>query len=150
MSLYRQPGRARATTLALVAAGAVLAGAGIGFGVGRGTAGSEPSAAAVAARLRDELRPVRAGLELFPTEYPQAYRRTGREAVGVSADAQRVRMALDAALPDLRALAPAGAAALDARIGALVDAIRAHDAPPRVIRLASAAADELDRVPGGR
>ncbi|MGN6189673.1 MAG: hypothetical protein ACTHOE_12310 [Conexibacter sp.] len=147
MSLYRQPRAARPLLLAGIAVVALLVGGGIGFALGRGSA-PEPSAQDVVAKLRDELRPLGAGLELLPTEYPQAL--AGKDgAAAVTGDLGRIRSALAASAADLRTLDPAGARALAARVAALTAAIAARVPPAQVQRLAAAAQDALAGVPGG-
>jgi len=149
VSLYRQPGRSRSLALAALAAGALLIGGAIGFALGRGSA-DEPSARDVAAQLRERLRPLAAGLELLPTEYPQSLRGAGEESAAVRGDLARMRAALAAAAPDLRALDPVGAAALAARVDALEAAVRARASAARVERLATVAHAALADLPGGR
>jgi len=148
MSLYRQPRAARPLLLAGIAVAALLIGGAIGFALGRGSA-PEPSAQDVVAQLRDELRPLSAGLELLPTEYPQALA-GGGESAAVSGDLGRIHGALAAATPELRALDPAGARTLADRVAALERAIEARVASAQVARLAAAAQAALADVPGGR
>jgi hypothetical protein len=147
MSLYRQPRGARPLLLAGIAVAALLIGGAIGFALGRGSA-SEPSAQDVVAQLRDELRPLAAGLELLPTEYPQALQ-GGGESAAVTGDLGRIRSALSAAAPDLQTLDPAGERALAARVAALEQAIDARVPAAQVKQLAAAAQDALAGVPGG-
>ena len=147
MSLYRQPRAARPLLLAGIAVAALLIGGAIGFALGRGSA-PEPSAQDVVSQLHDELRPLAGGLELLPTEYPQAL--AGRDgAAAVTGDLGRIRSALAAAAPDLRALDPAGARALAERVTALEQAIAARAPAAQVQRLAAAARNALAGVPGG-
>lgn len=147
MSLYRQPRAARPLLLAGIAIVALLIGAAIGFALGRSSA-PEPSAQDVVSQLRDELRPLAAGLELLPTEYPQALS-GGGESAAVTGDLGRIRSALAAATPGLRALDPAGARALAERVTALKQAIAARAPAVQVKQLAAAAQDALAGVPGG-
>jgi len=147
MSLYRQPRAARPLLLAGIAVIALLIGGAIGFALGRSSA-PEPSAQDVVAHLRDQLRPLAAGLELLPTEYPQALS-GGGESAAVTGDLGRIRSALAAAAPDLRTLDPAGARALADRVAALEQAIAARVPAAQVQRLAAAAQDALASVPGG-
>jgi hypothetical protein len=147
MSLYRQSRGARPLLIAVVAGLALLAGVALGFGLGRGTA-PEPSAQDVAAQLRDELRPIAGGLQLLPTEYPQALA-GGGESAAVEGGLARIRSALAAAAPDLRALDPDGERALATRFAELEQAIEARAPSAHVSRLAGAAQDALAEVPGG-
>ncbi|HYV14809.1 MAG TPA: hypothetical protein VE972_02170 [Conexibacter sp.] len=149
MSLYRQPGRARPLLIAAVALVALLVGGAIGFGIGRSSS-PDPSAQDVVAQLRTRLRPLSAGLELLPTEYPQALRSSGDEAAAVSGDLGRIRGALTAASADLRVLDPIGAQALGTRVAALATAVHAQAPPAQVTRLAAQAQTALAQVPGGR
>ncbi|HKG38034.1 MAG TPA: hypothetical protein VKB25_03520 [Conexibacter sp.] len=147
MSLYRQPSRTRPLLIAAIAAVALLAGLAIGFGLGRSSA-PKPSAQDVVAELRDGLRPLAAGLQLLPTEYPQA-REGGGESAAVDGDLARIRAALAATAPDLRVLDPTGARALAARVTALEQAIDDTAPSARVARLAAAAQATLAELPGG-
>jgi len=147
MSLYRQPRAARPLLIASIAAVALLVGGAIGFALGRGSA-PEPSAQDVVSQLRDDLRPLAAGLELLPTEYPQALQ-GGGESAAVTGDLGRIRSALAASAADLRTLDPAGARALANRVAALEQAIAARVPPAQVKQLATAAQDALAGVPGG-
>jgi len=149
MSLYRQPGRVRPLVIALVALVALLVGGGIGFALGRGSS-PDPTARAVVDQLRGTLRPLGAGLELIPTEYPQSRQGTGSEAAAVRGDLDRIDAALRDATPDLRVLDPVGARTLAARVAALAAAVRADATPARVRALAAAAQAALAAVPGGR
>ena len=147
MSLYRQPRAARPLLLAGIAVIALLIGGAIGFALGRSSA-PEPSAQDLVSQLRDELRPLAAGLELLPTEYPQALS-GGGESAAVTGDLGRIRAALAAAVPDLRTLDPVGARALADRVAALEQAIAARAPAAQVSRRAAAAQDALASVPGG-
>ncbi|HEX7290852.1 MAG TPA: hypothetical protein VF250_06945 [Conexibacter sp.] len=147
MSLYRQPRASRPLLIAGIAVVALLVGGAIGFALGRGSA-PEPSAQDVVAQLSDDLRPLAAGLELLPTEYPQALA-GGAESAAVTGDLAHIRAALTAAGPDLRALDPAGARALAERVAALERAIDARAPAAQVERLAADAQDALAGVPGG-
>lgn len=148
MSLYRQPRAARPLVIAGIAVAALLIGGAIGFALGRSSA-PEPSAQDVVAQLRDELRPLAAGLALLPTEYPQALA-GGGESAAVTGDLARVRSALDAAAADLRALDPDGERTLADRLAALEHAIDTRAPAAEVERLATAAQEALLDVPGGR
>jgi hypothetical protein len=148
MSLYRQPRASRPLAISLVALAALLVGGAIGFAIGRASA-PDPSAQDVVSQLREELRPLAAGLELLPTEYPQA-RAGGGESAAVDGDLARIRGALHAAQADLRALDPAGARTLADRVATLAAAIRARAASAQVARLAADAQAALADVPGGR
>jgi len=147
VSLYRQPRAARPLLLAVVAAVALLVGGAVGFALGRGSA-PEPSAQDVVAGLREQLRPLAGGLELLPTEYPQALA-GGGESAAVVGDLARIRSALAAARPDLRALDPHGERALSARVAALGGAVEKRAPAARVAGLAAAAQAALADVPGG-
>jgi len=148
MSLYRQPRAARPLLIAGIAAVALLVGGALGFALGRNSA-PEPSAQDVVAQLRDELRPLAAGLELLPTEYPQALA-GGGESAAVTGDLGRIRGALTATRADLATLDPAGARTLADRVAALEQAIDARVPAAQVKQLAAAAQDALAGVPGGR
>jgi hypothetical protein len=147
MSLYRQPSRTRPLLIAAIAAVALLAGVAIGFGLGRSTA-PDPSAQDVVAELHDRLRPLAAGLQLLPTEYPQAVE-GGGESAAVTVDLARIRDALTATAPDLRALDPDGARTLADRVAALEQAIDERAPTGEVTRLAAAAQAALAQLPGG-
>ncbi|HEU4703383.1 MAG TPA: hypothetical protein VFS37_12950 [Conexibacter sp.] len=147
MSLYRQPRATRPLLLAGIAVAALIVGAAIGFALGRSSA-PEPSAQDVVAQLREELRPLAGGLQLLPVEYPQALA-GGGESAGVEGGLARIRAALADATPDLRALDPAGARALAARVAALEQAVEARAPAAQVEQLVSAAQDALADVPGG-
>jgi hypothetical protein len=151
LSLYRQPGRVAARTLALVGVAALVVGLAGGFALGRGTA-PEPSLADRVADLRRRLEPAGQGLELTVTEYPQAVR-AGRviaptEYQAAKADVRRVRDTIAGARADLRALAPARAAALDRAVGALSSAVDRRAAPAEVRRLSARAQAALRALAG--
>jgi hypothetical protein len=148
MSLYRQPGRVRPLMIAAVAVVALLIGLGIGYALGH-SARSKPSAQDAVAQLRNTLRPLGAGLELIPTEYPKLLHGTSADRAAVHDDVQRIRAALTRAAPDLRVLDPAGARTLSARVAALEAAVRAQTPPARVTQCAAAAQSALAAVPGG-
>src|SRR3954454_1699914 len=107
MSLYRQPGRVAARTLALAALAALVAGLIAGFALGRVTAAA-PTLADKVAELRTELRPADQGIELTATEYAQAVRggqvTAPTEYGAAQADVRRVRDVLATTRADLRAL----------------------------------------------
>jgi hypothetical protein len=151
VSLYRQPGRVAARTLALLGVAALVVGLAGGFALGRGTA-PEPSLADRVADLRQELQPADQGLELTATEYAQAVR-AGRvveptEYRAAQADVQRVRDTIAGARADLRALAPARAAALDRAVGVLASAVDRRAPPAEVRRLSGRARAALRAVAG--
>jgi hypothetical protein len=148
VSLYRQPGAARARVIAIVAGVALLIGLGIGYALGDG-GGEDPSASAVVDGLRADLRPVVNGLELLPNEYAQAFRGSGNEGAGVTGALGRIRAGLNEARPDLRVLAPAGTRELEAAVAALERAVRARRPPAEVGRLVRRASEALAAVPGG-
>jgi hypothetical protein len=142
MSLYRQPGRVAARTLALAALATLVAGLVAGFALGRVTA-AEPTLADKVAELRTELGPADQGIELTATEYAQAVR-GGRvtaptEYGAAQADVRRVREVLAATRADLRALDAAKAAALESAVDALDSAVRARVDPTEVQRRSDAA-----------
>ena len=147
MSLYRQPGSTRPLLIAAIAAVALLAGGAIGYALGRGSA-PDPSSQDVVAQLRDELRPLAGGLELLPTEYPQALA-GGGESAAVTGDLGRIDDALAAAGPDLEALDPKCLHALARRVVLLRQAIAGRAAAAEVARLATSAQSALADVPGG-
>jgi hypothetical protein len=149
MSLYRRTRGIRPRTLAAALVAALVAGAGAGYAIGRSSAG-EPTGAALAARLSTALRPVANGLEILPTEYPQAYAGSGNEGAAVRGALGRLRAGFDAARGDLRALEPAGERALGRRIAALEAAVAAKARPSEVARLTAQARQALAEVPGGR
>src|SRR4051794_11013184 len=115
MSLYRQPGRASARTIAVIVAAALVVGLAAGFGIGRATGGEDQrSVAEAVAALRGDLRPALSGLGLVRIEYAQAVK-DGRvaaptEYAAAKADVQRARAAVTAHAGDLRALSPEQAA----------------------------------------
>jgi hypothetical protein len=147
LSLYRQPGRAAARTVAAAAAVALLAGGGIGYAIGAAGGEEETSLADALAALRTDVRPIANGLELVGTEYPQAVR-GGRvvaatEYAAARADVQRARDTLAAHAADLRALAPGRAAALRRTLARLAAAVDARAGRAEVDRIRAAAAAQL-------
>lgn len=148
MSLYRQPGRTRATTLAAVAAVALLVGGGIGFALARATE-SDPTVSEALAPIRDDLKTVSNGLELIPTEYPQALRGTGDEIAGVTSGLERIRAAFASARGDLVQLDPAGVKRVEADLAALEAAMRAKEKADAVSQLAERASTDVANLPGG-
>ena len=148
MSLYRQPGRVRAPVLAAAAVAALVIGGAIGFALGRSSA-PDPSARDVVSRLRLELRPAVNGLQLLPTEYPQAYRGAGNERAAVRGAMARIRAAVARARPDLGVLDPAGLRNLEQGVAALQRAVDAKAPPAQVARSAQTLAGVLAAVPGG-
>jgi hypothetical protein len=149
VSLYRQPGRARPLLIAAIAVAGLAIGLALGFALGR-SGREEPSARTLVAGLHETLRPLAAGLELLPTEYPQARAGAGNESAAVQGDLARIDAALRDAAPDLRALDPAGARTLAARVAAVRAAVREDVPPAQLERLADAAQEALATVPGGR
>jgi hypothetical protein len=149
VSLYRQPGRVRPLLIAGIAVAALAVGLALGFALGR-SGREEPSARQLVASLRSTLRPLAAGLELLPTEYPQARAGAGNESAAVRGDLARIDAALHDAAPRLRALDPASARTLADRVAAVRAGVRADVPPARLERLAAAAQDALAAVPGGR
>lgn len=147
MSLYREAGARRKTILIAIGV-ALLVGLIGGFVLGRSSVG-EPKAADVIERLRADLGPVGNGLELLPREYEQAQAGSGAEGVGVKGNVDRIVASLDAALPDLKALDPAGAQELEGAVTSLAGAVGGNAPPAQVKQLAEAASSALKRVPGG-
>jgi hypothetical protein len=150
MSLYRQPGRAAGRTIAIAATVALLAGGGIGYAIGAAGGDPTPSVRTAIANLGSGVQPVRDGLELVSTEYAQAVR-GGRvvaatEYGAAKADVQRAQAAVAAHRADLRALAPAGTARLDAALVRLADAVAARADGAVVDRLAGAAQAQIDAI----
>jgi hypothetical protein len=151
MSLYRQAGRASGRIIAIVAAAAIVAGLIAGFAIGRATA-PDPSLAEKIGELRSQLRPAEQGLELTATEYSQAVR-GGRviaptEYQAAQADVDRAARTVATARADLRALDPAGAAALDRAIAALRSAVEQRADPTEVQRLSDAGRAALRAADG--
>jgi hypothetical protein len=149
MSLYRQPGRVRPLLIAGIAVAGLIVGLVLGYALGR-SGRKDPTAQDLVAQLHETLRPLAAGLELLPTEYPQARAGAGNETAAVQGDLGRIDAALREAASDLRVLDPAGARTLDARVAAIRAAVREDVSPAQLERLASAAQDALADVPGGR
>lgn len=146
MSLYRQPGRVAARTLALAAAGALVVGLAGGYAIGRATAPAPTVAKAVAA-LRGHLRPVEQGIVLAPTEYGQAVK-GGRvvaptEYEAARADVQRAQDAVDRSRAELSALDAARAQALERAVATLRAAVARKADAAEVQRLAAAAEQAL-------
>jgi hypothetical protein len=149
MSLYREAGRRSTGRLVAIAAAVLVAGLAIGFGIGRATE-PDPTAADVVAQLRSDLQPVANGLEILPTEYPQAREGAGNETAAVQGGLDRIRTALRAAAPDLRTLDPSGLQDLQTAVDRLAEAVEAKAAPAQVERLTQRATTALQAVPGGR
>jgi hypothetical protein len=151
VSLYRQPGRFAARTLALAASGSLVVGLAVGFGVGRAGA-PEPSLADRVAELRRTLAPAEHGIELTATEYGQAV--SGGRVVAPTeydaarGDVSRTEAAVTAARPDLRALDPGRAAALEAAVARMSAAVRTRSDAAEVRRRSDAAARALDAALG--
>jgi hypothetical protein len=142
VSLYRQPGRVAARTLALAAAGALVVGLAGGFAIGRATAPAPTVAKAVAA-LRRDLRPAEQGFVLAPTEYGQAVK-GGRvvaptEYQAAREDVQRAQAAVDRSRAELSALDAAKARALERAVADLGAAVARRADPTEITRLAAAA-----------
>jgi hypothetical protein len=151
MSLYRQAGRTSARTLAIAAVAALVVGLLGGYLIGRATA-PKPTLADKVADLRASLGPAQEGIELSATEYPQAVR-DGRvvaptEYAAAQADVQRARDAISGASPDVRALDPARAAALEKSVADLRAAIDAKQDPAQVRQRSAAASAALAAVLG--
>jgi hypothetical protein len=152
LSLYRQPGRVATRTLALCAAAALVTGLIGGFVLGRVTA-AKPSLADKVADLRSQLRPADQGIELTATEYAQAVRggqvTEPTEYDAAKADVQRVGDTLAATRADMRALAPAKAAAFEAAVAQLDAGVRERVESAEVQRRSDAARRALDALFAG-
>jgi hypothetical protein len=151
VSLYRQPGRVAARTLALAASGALVVGLAGGYAIGRGTAPAPTVVKAVAA-LRSDLRPVEQGIVLAPTEYGQAVR-GGRvvaptEYQAARADVQRAQDAVDRSRAELSALDAARAQALERAVAGLGAAVARRADAAEIQRLAAAAGQALSAAVG--
>jgi len=149
MSLYNEAGRRRTRLTIVSAVVALVIGLAAGLVIGRSSAGA-PSAAEVVAKLRDDLAPVRGGLELIPTEYEQVEGGAGGESVAVEGDLDRIRSGLRAAGPDLRTLDPQRLTELQTGVDALSSAVGSRAPASEVERLARAPAETLADLPGGR
>jgi hypothetical protein len=148
MSLYRQPGRASARTIALAVGIALLVGLLGGFGIGRATGGDdEPTISEAVATLRGDLRPALSGLGLVRIEYAQAVkdRRVAEptEYAAAKADVARARAAVRASSDDLRALSPPQAAIAEQALAQLAAAVDAKAETAEVDRLAGQAETAL-------
>ena len=142
VSLYRQPGRPAARTLAVVAVAALLVGGGAGYAIGAAGGSDRPTLSAAVASLRSALDPVRDAMELVPTEYRQAVK-AGRvaaptEYAAAKADVQRASEAVRRHRSDLQTLYPRTAALLDNLLAQLSDAVRRRANEQVVARLARA------------
>jgi multidrug resistance efflux pump len=151
VSLYRQPGRVAARTLALVAVAALVVGLAAGFAAGRASK-SDPTLASQIDDLRARLAPAREGLELAPTEYPQGVR-GGRvvsapEFEAAQAAVRRAQKAIADNRTDLSALGAEREAALERAVAALVSAMEQRRDPAEVKRLAEAAGAALRAAVG--
>jgi hypothetical protein len=151
VSLYRQTGRTRTRTVAVVATATLLIGVIAGLAVGRSTA-PEPTLADKLGELRADLAPARQGIELTATEYPQAVR-DGRviaptEYTAAKQSARRARDEVRAVRDDLRALDADRAAAIERGVDALAAAVARRADPSEVERL-SRAADSAVAAAGG-
>jgi hypothetical protein len=152
VSLYRQPGRTAARTLAAVGAVAALAGGAIGYAVGSSGGEESPSLAEAVSALRADLAPVRNGLDFVPTEYREGVR-DGRvvsepEYGAAKAAVARARDVLAEQDADLRALAPARAAGLRAAFDELAAAIDQRAEPADVERRVERVRDRLAALVG--
>lgn len=142
MSLYRQPGRPAARTLAAAAAVALLVGGGAGYAIGSAGGDDKPSLRAAVARLRAGLEPVRAAMDLVPTEYAQAVR-NGRvaaptEYAAAKADVRRAREVMRRHGGDFSALYPLSAATVNRLLAELGTAIDRRADRREIVRLARA------------
>jgi hypothetical protein len=153
MSLYRQPGRVSARTIALAAGIALVVGLLAGFGIGRATGGSdEPSVSEAVAALRGDVRPALSGLGLVRIEYAQAVK-DGRvaaptEYAAAKADVARARAAVAEHAADLRALSPEQAARAEQSLAQLAAAVQAKADGAEVNRLAADAEVALRAATG--
>jgi hypothetical protein len=151
VSLYRQPGRARARTTAIVATVTLLIGGGIGYAIGAAASGDDAvSVSEAVAQLRRDLQPVTNGLELVTTEYPQGVK-DGRvvaatEYGAAKADVARAQKAVTDQADDLEALAPERAAALRQTLAALATALNARADEATIDRLARQATQHLEGI----
>jgi hypothetical protein len=151
VSLYRQPGRARARTTAVVAAITLVVGGGIGFAIGAASGGDdEVSVSEAVAQLRRDLQPVANGLELVTTEYPQGVK-DGRvvaqtEYEAAKADVARARDTVADHAEDLQALAPERAAALQRTLADLAGALDTRADEASVDRLVRQATEQLEAI----
>jgi len=117
MSLYREPGSRRRTTVIVAAVGAIVLLA-IGFGIGRATAPT-PSLQSQIDRVRGDVSPAADAVELVPIHYESSNETTKKAA----------REQLERAMEDFRSV--------EARL-ALVD--------PTAAREARAALEQLERL----
>ena len=154
MSLYRQPGRARARTTTIIATVTLLVGGGIGYAIGAAASGGDDdvSVSEAVAHLRRDLQPVANGLELVTTEYPQGVE-DGRvvaqtEYEAAKADVARARRVVADHADDLQALVPDRAADLQRTLAALASALETRADEAGVERLAGQATDALRAVLG--
>jgi hypothetical protein len=153
MSLYRQPGRASARTIAVAVVAALVVGLAAGFGIGRATGGEDQrSVAEAVAALRGDLRPALSGLGLVRIEYAQAVK-DGRvaaptEYAAAKADVGRARAAVTAHVADLRALSPEQAAKAEQALAQLAAAVQAKADAAQVNQLAGEAEAALKAATG--
>lgn len=147
MSLYRQPGRPAARALAAAGIAALLVGGGAGYAIGHAGGGDNPTLRDAVAQLRSDLEPVRAAMELVPTEYVQAVK-GGRvsaptEYAATKADVARARAAVRAHAPDLAVVYPLAARTLDRLLAQLARAVDRRADRQEVDRLAGAVRSTL-------
>jgi hypothetical protein len=140
MSLYREPGRRRWTTI-VVAAVAALVLLAIGFGIGRATAPA-PSLASQLSDLADEVAPVADALELVPIHY-ESTNATTREAA--RAQLERAEELFADVEAELALVDPAGTAAGRRAIADLADLVETG-APAAEVEAAAASAVDAVRA----
>jgi hypothetical protein len=153
MSLYRQPGRVSARTIAVATGVALLVGLLAGFGIGRATGGDdEQSVGEAVAALRGDLRPALSGLGLVRIEYAQAVKDgqvvAPTEYAAAKADVARARTAVREHAADLRALSPEEAARAERALAELTAAVQAKADAAEVNRLAGEAEAALRSATG--
>jgi hypothetical protein len=123
MSLYREPGRRRASILVAVAAGFAVLGGLAGFLIGS-DGEEEANLGEALEEVQGEVRPALGELELVEIEYGEGVR--GGQVVAeteyrASLDhAERARAAVDANAGDLRLLSPGDLGAAESALNELV------------------------------